>query len=142
MIIQSYLLMINIAIEYILVFAPFGSYCYLLKKSMTFDIVLGCNQQQLIHEKPRICSLKNSCSCLLQIVYTTVCLDDVPSEPSDFFPLSVNYQERFSAAGRTRYALHSLKIFLLYFPIPFYFLHEVIDLWCLILNFLFQWRVF
>lgn len=35
------------------------------------------------------------------IVYTTVCLDDIPSEPSDFFPLSVNYQERFSAAGRT-----------------------------------------
>ncbi|KAL6988627.1 Purine nucleoside phosphorylase [Sarracenia purpurea var. burkii] len=35
------------------------------------------------------------------IVYTTVCLDDVPSEPSDFFPLYVTYQERFSAAGRT-----------------------------------------
>ncbi|XP_022718817.1 polyribonucleotide nucleotidyltransferase 1, chloroplastic-like isoform X1 [Durio zibethinus] len=35
------------------------------------------------------------------IVYTSVCLSDVPSEPSDFFPLSVNYQERFSAAGRT-----------------------------------------
>ncbi|KAG5224281.1 polyribonucleotide nucleotidyltransferase [Salix suchowensis] len=35
------------------------------------------------------------------IVYTSVCLDDVPSEPSDFYPLSVNYQERFSAAGRT-----------------------------------------
>ncbi|GER52588.1 polyribonucleotide nucleotidyltransferase, partial [Striga asiatica] len=35
------------------------------------------------------------------IVYTTVCLADDPSEPSDFFPLSVNYQERFSAAGRT-----------------------------------------
>ncbi|GLT87478.1 hypothetical protein SLE2022_055600 [Rubroshorea leprosula] len=35
------------------------------------------------------------------IVYTTVCLADVPSEPSDFFPLYVNYQERFSAAGRT-----------------------------------------
>ncbi|KAJ9693712.1 hypothetical protein PVL29_009593 [Vitis rotundifolia] len=35
------------------------------------------------------------------IVYTSVCLADVPSEPSDFFPLSVNYQERFSAAGRT-----------------------------------------
>ncbi|KAL2922923.1 Polyribonucleotide nucleotidyltransferase 1 chloroplastic [Bienertia sinuspersici] len=35
------------------------------------------------------------------IVYTTVCLADIPSEPSDFFPLSVNYQERFSAAGRT-----------------------------------------
>lgn len=35
------------------------------------------------------------------IIYTSVCLDDVPSEPSDFYPLSVNYQERFSAAGRT-----------------------------------------
>ncbi|KAF6134234.1 hypothetical protein GIB67_010033 [Kingdonia uniflora] len=35
------------------------------------------------------------------VVYTSVCLADVPSEPSDFFPLSVNYQERFSAAGRT-----------------------------------------
>lgn len=35
------------------------------------------------------------------IVYTTVCMADIPSEPSDFFPLSVNYQERFSAAGRT-----------------------------------------
>ncbi|OVA16425.1 Exoribonuclease [Macleaya cordata] len=35
------------------------------------------------------------------IVYTSCCLADVPSEPSDFFPLSVNYQERFSAAGRT-----------------------------------------
>ncbi|KAJ8423514.1 hypothetical protein Cgig2_030226 [Carnegiea gigantea] len=35
------------------------------------------------------------------IVYTTVCLSDIPSEPSDFFPLFVNYQERFSAAGRT-----------------------------------------
>ncbi|GAB2272748.1 Purine nucleoside phosphorylase [Dionaea muscipula] len=35
------------------------------------------------------------------IVYSTVCLADVPSEPSDFFPLFVNYQERFSAAGRT-----------------------------------------
>ncbi|XP_039038366.1 uncharacterized protein LOC120175887 [Hibiscus syriacus] len=36
------------------------------------------------------------------IVYTSVCLSDVPSEPSDFFPLSVTYQERFSAVGRTR----------------------------------------
>ncbi|PRQ45845.1 putative polyribonucleotide nucleotidyltransferase [Rosa chinensis] len=35
------------------------------------------------------------------IVYTSVCLADTPSEPSDFFPLSVHYQERFSAAGRT-----------------------------------------
>ncbi|XP_068650054.1 LOW QUALITY PROTEIN: probable polyribonucleotide nucleotidyltransferase 1, chloroplastic [Aristolochia californica] len=35
------------------------------------------------------------------ILYTSVCLADLPSEPSDFFPLSVNYQERFSAAGRT-----------------------------------------
>ncbi|PIA54044.1 hypothetical protein AQUCO_00900549v1 [Aquilegia coerulea] len=35
------------------------------------------------------------------IIYTSVCLSDVPSEPSDFYPMSVNYQERFSAAGRT-----------------------------------------
>ncbi|KAK1270565.1 hypothetical protein QJS04_geneDACA012996 [Acorus gramineus] len=35
------------------------------------------------------------------IVYTSVCLSDVPSEPSDFFPMSVHYQERLSAAGRT-----------------------------------------
>lgn len=35
------------------------------------------------------------------IVYASVCLSDVPSDPSDFFPLSVNYQERLSAAGRT-----------------------------------------
>nr|GMC84207.1 probable polyribonucleotide nucleotidyltransferase 1, chloroplastic [Ipomoea batatas] len=35
------------------------------------------------------------------IIYTTVCLADDPSEPSDFFPLSVQYQEKFSAAGRT-----------------------------------------
>ncbi|KAB2631667.1 polyribonucleotide nucleotidyltransferase 1 [Pyrus ussuriensis x Pyrus communis] len=35
------------------------------------------------------------------IVYTSVCLADTSSEPSDFFPLSVHYQERFSAAGRT-----------------------------------------
>lgn len=27
------------------------------------------------------------------------------AEPADFFPLSVHYQERFSAAGRTRYGL-------------------------------------
>ncbi|ESQ49727.1 hypothetical protein EUTSA_v10020014mg [Eutrema salsugineum] len=35
------------------------------------------------------------------IVYTSVCLSDVPSEPSDFLPLYVHYQERFSAVGRT-----------------------------------------
>ncbi|KAF3781498.1 putative polyribonucleotide nucleotidyltransferase 1 [Nymphaea thermarum] len=35
------------------------------------------------------------------MIYTSVCLADIPSEPSDFFPLSVTYQERFSAAGRT-----------------------------------------
>ncbi|XP_017701138.2 probable polyribonucleotide nucleotidyltransferase 1, chloroplastic [Phoenix dactylifera] len=35
------------------------------------------------------------------IVYCSVCLSDVPSEPADFFPLAVNYQERLSAAGRT-----------------------------------------
>ncbi|XP_078163193.1 putative polyribonucleotide nucleotidyltransferase 1, chloroplastic [Carex rostrata] len=35
------------------------------------------------------------------IIYCSVCLADVPSDPSDFFPLYVHYQERFSAVGRT-----------------------------------------
>lgn len=35
------------------------------------------------------------------ILYTTACAADDVSEPSDFVPLSVHYQERFSAAGRT-----------------------------------------
>ncbi|MCL7051033.1 hypothetical protein MKW94_028004 [Papaver nudicaule] len=35
------------------------------------------------------------------IVYASCCLADDPSEPTDFYPLSVHYQERFSAAGRT-----------------------------------------
>ncbi|KAL5714501.1 polyribonucleotide nucleotidyltransferase [Ranunculus cassubicifolius] len=35
------------------------------------------------------------------IVHNTVCLSDTPSEPTDFYTLSVNYQERFLAAGRT-----------------------------------------
>lgn len=35
------------------------------------------------------------------VIYTSVCVADDPSEPGDFFPLTVNYQERFSAAGRT-----------------------------------------
>ena len=38
-----------------------------------------------------------------QILYCSVCLSDTPNDPSDFFPLSVHYQERLSAAGRTRY---------------------------------------
>lgn len=35
------------------------------------------------------------------ILYCSVCLSDTPNDPSDFFPLSVHYQERLSAAGRT-----------------------------------------
>ncbi|VAH30258.1 unnamed protein product [Triticum turgidum subsp. durum] len=35
------------------------------------------------------------------IVYCSVCMADTPSDPSDFFPMSVHYQERLSAAGRT-----------------------------------------
>jgi hypothetical protein len=61
---------------------------------------------------------------LLQVLYTTVCLSDIPSEPSDFFPLSVNYQERFSAAGRTRYALHTFLIILVFSLIFFYVLQR------------------
>ncbi|CAM6094618.1 unnamed protein product [Calypogeia fissa] len=35
------------------------------------------------------------------VLYTTVCSSLDPTDPSDFIPLTVNYQERFSAAGRT-----------------------------------------
>lgn len=35
------------------------------------------------------------------ILYATACASDDVSEPSDFIPFSVHYQERFSAAGRT-----------------------------------------
>ncbi|GJP53314.1 hypothetical protein CLOM_g12467 [Closterium sp. NIES-68] len=35
------------------------------------------------------------------VLYCTVCASEEESEPSDFVPLSVNYQERFSAGGRT-----------------------------------------
>ena len=45
-----------------------------------------------------------------QILYCSVCLSDTPNDPSDFFPLSVHYQERLSAAGRTRY--RNLKLVL------------------------------
>lgn len=51
---------------------------------------------------------------------------DVPSEPSDFFPLFVNYQERFSAAGRTRCVLHFCFPFHSYFICfmkEYFFLH-------------------
>ncbi|CAI5495883.1 unnamed protein product, partial [Closterium sp. Naga37s-1] len=35
------------------------------------------------------------------VLYCTVCASEEESEPSDFVPLSVSYQERFSAGGRT-----------------------------------------
>ncbi|CAI5496665.1 unnamed protein product [Closterium sp. Naga37s-1] len=38
---------------------------------------------------------------LTQVLYCTVCASEEESEPSDFVPLSVSYQERFSAGGRT-----------------------------------------
>lgn len=87
---------------------------HLLKQNMTFYIVSGWKQsisfswrtQLFLFWKFKLLFF------LLQIVYTTVCLDDVPCEPSDFFPLSVHYQERFSAAGRTRYDMHSRFHFL------------------------------
>lgn len=37
------------------------------------------------------------------MVYTTACVGDETTEAGDFVPLTVNYQEKFSAAGRTRY---------------------------------------
>jgi polyribonucleotide nucleotidyltransferase len=36
------------------------------------------------------------------VIYTTACCSNKPSGDGSFTPLTVNYQERFSAAGRTR----------------------------------------
>jgi hypothetical protein len=56
-----------------------------------------------------------------QILYCSVCLSDSPNDPSDFFPLLVHYQERLSAAGRTRY--RKLKLFFPPFS-PIYVQHH------------------
>ena len=37
-----------------------------------------------------------------QMVYTTACASPYPAGDGTFLPLTVNYQERFSAAGKTR----------------------------------------
>ena len=43
--------------------------------------------------------------CLsLQAVYTTACCGNETVTQGSFAPFSVNYTERYSAAGRTRYA--------------------------------------
>ena len=38
----------------------------------------------------------------LQMVYVTACCSDFPTGDGQFVPLTVNYAERFSAAGKTR----------------------------------------
>lgn len=38
----------------------------------------------------------------VQVVYATACCGSSPQGDGSFLPLSVHYQERFSAAGRTR----------------------------------------
>lgn len=42
---------------------------------------------------------------LLQVLYATACCGAKPQGDGSFLPLSVHYQERFSAAGKTRYHL-------------------------------------
>jgi polyribonucleotide nucleotidyltransferase len=37
------------------------------------------------------------------VIYTTACCDTKPTGDGSFTPLQVHYQERFSAAGRTRF---------------------------------------
>ena len=98
-------------------------WCLLLPFYLWMENNKFCSALGWKHANGKLC-LKNWLVILLdffwlmQIVYTSVCLDDVPSEPSDFFPLSVNYQERFSAAGRTRYVghFHSILLFSFVFP--------------------------
>jgi hypothetical protein len=48
-------------------------------------------------------SLNNEHTCtLLQVLYATACCGPKPQGDGSFVPLSVHYQERFSAAGKTR----------------------------------------
>jgi polyribonucleotide nucleotidyltransferase len=47
--------------------------------------------------------MTTECGCtFLQVLYATACCGDKPQGDGSFVPLSVHYQERFSAAGKTR----------------------------------------
>lgn len=63
------------------------------------------------HSAPCCCSELHAAAPLLycvaapQVVYTTACCASGPTGDGSMVPLTVNYQERFSAAGKTRYVL-------------------------------------
>ena len=44
---------------------------------------------------------------LMQVIYATACCGEEATSDGSFTPLTVNYNERFSAAGRTRYTSSS-----------------------------------
>lgn len=59
------------------------------------------------HSQPRhIVVVEDRCAAIVspvQVLYATACCGTKPQGDGSFLPLSVHYQERFSAAGRTRY---------------------------------------
>ncbi|EXB68042.1 Polyribonucleotide nucleotidyltransferase [Morus notabilis] len=69
-----------------------------------FSVKIPCGDRHILVETGHIGRQASAAVMVTDgetIVYTSVCMADTPTEPSDFFPLNVNYQERFSAAGRT-----------------------------------------
>lgn len=47
-------------------------------------------------------SVMSSCLRMMQVVYSTACCGEEAASDGSFTPLTINYNERFSAAGRTR----------------------------------------
>ena len=45
----------------------------------------------------------------LQVLYTTACCNAGKTTDGSFTPLTINYSERFSAAGRTRWVAHAMQ---------------------------------
>ena len=56
---------------------------------------------------------------------------DTPSDPTDFFPMSVHYQERLSAAGRTRYRTWSSSCPCIHQLSSFCVFHSLYSCFCL-----------
>lgn len=71
-------------------------------KHETISVPVG--NQTLIFETGKIARQAHGSvvvSCGETVVFSSACAADKPAEGVDFFPLRVDYQEKFSAAGRT-----------------------------------------
>ncbi|KAF5828424.1 chloroplast polyribonucleotide phosphorylase [Dunaliella salina] len=70
---------------------------------LRFELDAGC-QQMMILETGEVGRQANGSIMAIQgetVIYTTACCSDKPTGDGSFVPLTINYQERFSAAGKT-----------------------------------------